>query len=126
MKSSDLRIGNWYIENGEYKSIFSIDKDSINGSFYGDDSATYLDSVKPIPLTPEILEKAGFENKSRTTDYYFEGKYRAIIIGGTMKTLFPSIHGECGLEPYGEEIKYLHQLQNLYFALTGEEIEIEF
>ena len=78
--------------------------------------------LEPIPLTPDILEKAGFENRSNSTDFAF--KYGEFIIGGTMSRLFPSIHGESRLEAYGNEIFYLHQLQNLYFALTGEELTI--
>jgi len=27
-----------------------------------------------------------------------------------------------GLEAFGNELKFLHQLQNLYFALTGTEL----
>lgn len=60
-----------------------------------------------IPLTPEILEKCGFVQTSAATFgngiigiYFGEGEY------------FYN-HGKG---------KYLHQLQNLYFALTGEEL----
>jgi len=77
----------------------------------------------PIPLTEEWLFRFGFHNKSQTTDYYFN--LGSFIIGGTGKRLFPSIHGESGLEAFGNETKYVHQLQNLYNALTGEELTLK-
>ena len=77
----------------------------------------------PIPLTPEVLQKCGFEI---TYDSKFHTSWDADILG----------HGEIGyviwhekkrsnFRYYGEKdipCQYLHQLMNLYFALTGEEL----
>jgi hypothetical protein len=74
-----------------------------------------------VPLTPEILEKCGFENneifKETITivvdlDYPTEFGYAVDGCGVTAKIIIP------------RWIKYLHQLQNLYFDLTGEELTI--
>ncbi len=127
MKANELRVGNYLFVPGiDRKVIVS----AIFKSHYvceDSDGIRFEESVRinyqPIPLTPEILVKAGFENKSSTTDYIFE--YGKFIIGGTRKRLFPSVWGEDGLQDYGDLIEYVHQLQNLYFCLTGDELNIE-
>lgn len=90
-------------------------------------------NLQPIVLSPEILEKCGFEKYGRDdmprTLSYELGEFR----------IFPS-NSFCDFEGYGYihyklpkfennkdesarfKFKYFHQLQNLYFALTGEEL----
>lgn len=77
---------------------------------------------EPIPLTPEWLQRCGlFENGSS-----YKGELRFKGCGHlTIETIE---NGGLGyFAPFNKtiEIKYLHQLQNLYFALTGEELKIE-
>ena len=75
--------------------------------------------AKPIPLTEEWLVKFGFKIEGKTwgnTNYSkdFSGiwlqdrgeLYKCTISNGNKHI----------------EIRYVHQLQNLYFALTGEEL----
>jgi hypothetical protein len=75
----------------------------------------------PIPLTPEILEKAGFN---------MEGKYIWLKIDEAFE-LCTFASGTPGVGLYfegqwlGDTFNYLHQIQNLFFALTGEELKIE-
>lgn len=66
----------------------------------------------PIKLTEEILLKCGFDIKS--VPYH--------CINGNV-VLYHS-KGDFLYKYTGIEIKHLHQLQNLYFALTGEELEV--
>jgi hypothetical protein len=71
------------------------------------------DWIKPIPLTEEWLLKFGFSKK---VDYLLQKRGFSICF---------EKHGdifECFLESIGIEIEYVHQLQNLYFALTNEEL----
>jgi hypothetical protein len=126
MKANELRLGNWVKGSflGELCKVTQLGHEKYHEyvgaegiGFYGQNG------FEPIPLTPEILVKAGFENKSSTTDYIFE--YGQFIIGGTRKRLFPSVWGEDGLQDYGDLIEYVHQLQNLYFALTGKELTFD-
>jgi hypothetical protein len=76
--------------------------------------------LMPIPLTPEILEKAGFK---------FDGDFNSYSISSVILSknyCLCSIGDEylCELNRIGKPIKHIHQLQNLYFALTGEELQI--
>lgn len=112
IKASELRLGN-YVQGVTSKLKYKIDIDNLKD----------VDAFDGIPLTSEILEKCGFKDKSQTTDLCFE--LPNLILAGQRKKLFPCIWGEGGPEAYGIEIEYLHQLQNLYFALTGEELNIK-
>lgn len=120
MKANELRIGNWFIEKDEVKQF--------DGDFY------HLLGCTPIPLTTNWLEKFGFEKnkdnrwmrgKSRYAIFYFE--YYATGEDNTMwrieyhdKDYGRNEYKDCN--QWGDIIKHVHQLQNLYFALTGEEL----
>lgn len=75
--------------------------------------------ISPIPLTPEILEKAGFKAKG-SGFWNLEKDFCSleVYINDKSITTF-SYNWEVA------ECQNLHQLQNLYFALTGEELNIE-
>ena len=87
-----------------------------------EDCSVEHEDLLPIPLTEEWLLSAGFEGdvfngymntKMRvgfiTTDEYFEMEWLC------------SGHADWQIAT----IKTVHQLQNLYFALTGEELEFK-
>ena len=72
--------------------------------------------LDPIILTPEILKKCGFRNFIRD---------EWIISHSTGHADFELTHQGLRLRqptPSRLPMKYLHQLQNFYFALTGEEL----
>lgn len=78
--------------------------------------------IKPIPLTEEILLKCGFEITRQTehpnniwTVYGEECKFELEHI-----TSFYLYDNKC----FGTKVQYLHQLQNLYFALTNTELTV--
>ena len=76
--------------------------------------------LKPIPLTEEWLIKFGFEKlKNNGIDY----ELHDCVISFEAKWMWTS---ESKLNEVRTLIpKYVHQLQNLYFALTGEELTIK-
>lgn len=123
MKASELRIGNW-IEakttpiNWEKCKITKDDFKMIRN----DD-----DSIRGIPLTEGWLLKFGFEKDDRfDTQYRIDGhRFTSLNILITNNFFSPILRRDSQhevFELYG--IKYVHQLQNLYFALTGEELQI--
>ena len=123
MKASELRLGNLFIEEHSDKIIEVIGLEKIKITFSG----LFLDKwqAKPIPLTEEWLLKFGFE-KENSLYVIDKDKYHtfSILVGGIS---FPFIKSNDkaireNFSFYG--IKYVHQLQNLYFALTGEELII--
>ena len=74
------------------------------------------EEFEPIVLTKEILEKTGFEIVNGM--YQLKSFGPAIILKENIWSLI--------LQPdsKGIEIRYLHQLQNLYYAIVEEELEI--
>jgi hypothetical protein len=115
MKTAELRIGNWIIEpNNEDKNpfqIFSIYDEPKNEKLNG----LPINYFQPIPLTEEWLNKFDFITTYGT--WKFRGiEYYSIESNGSL--YFDDQYT-------ATDIKYVHQLQNLYFALTGEELTIK-
>lgn len=77
----------------------------------GIDFNNHQNNIRPIKLTEEILLKCGFEKGLK----YFSYKDFDIDLKGWFG--FNNMVANAN-------IKHLHQLQNLYFALTNEELEI--
>jgi hypothetical protein len=84
-----------------------------------------LTELNPIPLTEEWLTKFGFEKDKRSADYvqvYYFGENPVtndwmISLKNTGKGFF--------YRNSHFSVNYVHQLQNLYFALTKEELTIK-
>jgi hypothetical protein len=125
--SNELRIGNYILDQKErIRRVWTIKQSSVMVSDYDIDER----DIFPIPLTPLILEKCGFVLEEFKGDSY--GKevgdvYRngiAIINKEGVFHLWVYIEGD---EFYSFEwtvVHHLHQLQNLCFALTGEELDV--
>lgn len=138
VQANELRIGNYILEAGEPSNVYMIERGGI--SFYrindiavNKETGCTLnggeDRFKPIPLTLEWLERCGFEKKSN--EMQVDGIEMTFHIDDS--TCFSScggLHGSvavlclCRGNYFANNLQYLHQLQNLYFALTGEELTI--
>ena len=133
MKAQELRIGNLVNVPNKEQSPFRIDyfdenKVYQNQGFYNTEFGLVpyhpltwdISDCAPIPLTPEILEKCGFEK--------FKGlwNYKLVPIGYELNLVKINGLNENEFEnQIGESIKHLHHLQNLYYALTGEELHFK-
>ena len=115
MEAKELRIGNYVIYKGS-KCQFSI-YDIVN--MQDDEDCDRL--TQPIPLTGEWLLNFGF-NKSCFTISNFFKKDIYLNIDNKGKWTFNLAEG---IGVYLTDIKHVHQLQNLYFALTNEELTIK-
>jgi hypothetical protein len=129
MKASELRIGNYVYDT--LGKVNTIDLDAI----------TYIvkesqNQVKPIPLTEEWLLKFGFKkypNRRDTFRQEYYDSFQLVIDEHTIISFsIPIGYNDiiCNYDKlYRSEekkqsyrVKHIHQLQNLYFALTGEEL----
>lgn len=86
--------------------------------------------IKPIPLTEEWLINFGFEiyAKSDVCNGWSIGENPVTKDYLMTLTWMKNENGslaECFYRNGHFVIKYVHQLQNLYFALTGEELEVK-
>lgn len=96
-----------------------------------------ITEIKPIPLTEEWLIKFGFQKVIYDTDETGYGTDYELDIKGVgcisysddfSCALFgskESSKNELGFLPNWDNCKHVHSLQNLYFALIGEELKIK-
>lgn len=119
MKASELRIGNLvYVGNKLRHVCGTIDK-TIQHNYHPQNSTyseNYENECEPIPLTEEWLVKFGFENFYN--EFLSSNGYFDLIFNDDKVSL--RVEGQW----LSLEIKYVHQLQNLYFALTNEELTL--
>lgn len=115
MKASELRIGN-LVSNG-------INHYAVDINMLYDLATLEHYPIEPIPLTPEILDKCGFE-KNNIGHNDFD------IIALYAKEEFEIIQysdgfgWDTGLGKISDT-NYIHQLQNLFYCLTGEELKVK-
>ena len=120
MRVEDLRIGSYVIDNLEICQVLQIE---ANGNVMTTCKSKFpisnVEDLEPVKLTENVLLMCGFdENMVLSTiegeiRYYGDGD---INIGGEDSCTLGMV--------YIAKCKYLHQLQNLYFALTGKELEV--
>jgi len=125
LQASDLRIGNYLIgANGE---VHQIDRYGLADLCLEDG---LIDNQKPIPLTEEWLVKMGFE-KLGYNEYSIElpiNIYYVTMSENNLWTAYIQGYGQAthnygvSLLPISDTFIYVHQLQNLYHALTGQEL----
>jgi hypothetical protein len=109
--ANELRIGNWLqSEMFGVKQIFQVTPLHIK-ILYKDSPGIY----SPIPLTPEILQKAGFDKEDLFNTWYLNLFQMVLDDDGTFYSSYM---------PEAVHVKYVHQVQNLYYALTGQELQI--
>lgn len=127
MKSSELRIGNligWH--DGNREDFLPIEIQGIVGkrihvNVNGSNQFCHesYQSFTPIPLTEEWLLKFGFEKNYINI---MELGVLFLYVSGDEYSFAPSTRDD--EEYFNVKIQYVHQLQNLYFALTNEELTI--
>ena len=108
---NELRIGNlvgYKFGENEIYAIRSFDeeyvslKDNISFDYIG------YDEINPLEITPFMIEKLGFY----LCEFNIPDKYRKEN-GYTVEYKYGHIY-----------LKSIHQLQNLYFALTARELTV--
>ena len=125
-----LRIGNYLFYDcqmyeGQEPKIVKIN--TITENWILDDKNKNsilgnLESYKPIKINKEILLKFGFDwnegfpylNVEILKDHFFGFQDNSIV-------LFTDFE----YQQISKKIKHVHEFQNIYFSLTGKEIEIE-
>lgn len=135
----ELRIGNLLEYKGELVQITSLScdiddeyEDQICFVKYrestneiGGWNRSLVNDLKRITLTADWLVRFGFETSGNQVWVNRIDEYSLLIIhlDGRYE-LFDTIDGQ-SVVSRDNKIQFVHKLQNLYFALTGEELTIK-
>jgi hypothetical protein len=80
--------------------------------------------LEPIPLTEEWLRKFGFKNHIINEHTIYQNQWKKRFLTILWQKCGNYYNYSTGKFIIGS-ISFVHQLQNLYFALTGEELTID-
>jgi hypothetical protein len=133
----ELRYGNKLIFLDKVVTFKNITNIRQDGVFWIDVLEDFIPQksfhFKPIPLTEEWLLKFGFEkdeSKDFMVNYHlkvnndifiqYEYDFSCALFADKKSSI-----DELGVLPRHTNSKYVHQLQNLYYALIGEELIIK-
>lgn len=112
--AKNLRIGNFVRAKSPKKKSWVMAHKISAHTLFSMEYPTAMDFVKPdiepIPLTKEWLLQLGFFEKDDCAGWHKEGLvyYEGFIC-----------------DSQRNKIKYVHELQNIFFALTGIELELK-
>jgi len=146
LEPKDLRIGNILLFENRLVHVTTLSMDiddeyeeTIGFCDFGKDTneicdwnRALCDRLEPVPLSPEILEKLGFE---KVTDIETgEEQINGYNIYSSFKhywfDVFLNDKNHCCVHYLKVAVfkhpQFLHEFQNLYFALTGEEITFSY
>lgn len=120
MEARELRFGLLFKYREAQVSVINIYKSGANFAYFEDSAGFYrsydsIDFPKPIPLTEEWLMKFGFEIVKGAHQ-----SWRTIKINEEKSFDIQFIDGDIFYSD--TRLKHVHQLQNLFFALTGQEL----
>ena len=134
LKANELRIGNlinWGVNIVPIRSIHteSVLKDNVSVYIELNEKlqnyCLNITDIEPILLTEEWLLNFGFERHH--ADYSNDVIYIKNVPNNNefIWGVYPFELGSGFVINKSKSLKYVHQLQNLYFALTGEELNIK-
>lgn len=137
IKPNEIRIGNLVTDEfyDSFKTIIVVDSVNEKGiNLHLQDDGNFpevartwiepeytFDKLRVIPITEQILIEFGFENKSIGIERIFKKNY-FYWYSSLKKIVLEFDNGLNGYDFY-TECEFVHQLQNLYFDLTGEELK---
>jgi len=127
MAAHELRIGSKVLDGELIRTVTGIIQmaAAVQVCLDGEPESIPLLTLQPVPLSKELIEACWFEESEE--GFWYEH---------TTATLYPIylmvINGNWDFSltdprevAYWKRIYYMHQLQNLYFALNNEELEMD-
>ena len=127
MKKEELRIGNQYmsVKWGVPVRCDLTDFYNLSANADGADDDPPIDEMfEPIHLTEEWILRFGFIREGEWLGITFNARIGIRFFDGNSAEC-DIIQDDKFISFKFEHIKYVHQLQNLYYALSGEELTIK-
>jgi hypothetical protein len=139
MKARELRIGNFIYKESEYEfenginqiiSVLEFECVSTRPlNCHVKHHNVNISNLKPIPLTEEWLLKFGFDKVGIALTSIAIAPLNLPCTFNLPNTPFSFCQGKLilttGTGDFCVNIEYVHQLQNLYFGLTGKELTLK-
>ena len=129
MKTKDLRLGNLVYKDGEIYQIESLGYHKSESPWQnlvhlasGDDEN--ICDYEPIPLTEKWLLEFGFRKYNNFLGHWYLKDYDYSIRYLRRKYTCFACDGDIRFQ-LKANIQYVHQLQNLYFVLRGDELQVK-
>lgn len=139
---SEIRLGNWFRYIPE--SYFGPNCDDVfqftqkSWRWIAEIGIDIGSAISPIPITADILVKSGFAEVNTGTSWAGYSKSFGNSNQYQIDFFFGLNIEDSGLEIRGNSefgnyetliylphIKYVHQLQNIHYSITGQELEIK-
>lgn len=137
MKPQELKIGNLVCYAGKVVKVKQVTKHKIG--YHEKPNETRLDyarlcDIEPIPITEELLLNNGFKKRYDRilcckimelchNEYVVEITFGLANKGFDYVVCHIDNAERCSVGCV--DVKYLHQLQNAYYLVTGKELEIK-
>ena len=137
IQPNELRIGNMVLVGDKTVQINDfMAQRGINWIYDEDGTPEYIfKELEPIPLTEEWLVRMGFVKRLEYWEPFVGDAKGAWFVRDDLFITILKVNGKVyrAIATNGDEFGYVdgpeltsvHQLQNLYFALTGEELTIK-
>jgi hypothetical protein len=116
MKASELVIGKCQVTDILSTNVLGVKSNTLMVKGNTEKEKTFMIDIldfKPIPLTEKWLLKFGYEKFDKCFSY----KGHDIVLRKDEADFYFGEYGD-----WSRIIYYVHQLQNLYFSLCGEEL----
>lgn len=124
IKRNEVRVGNYLQDDAGYKSTvmevldngFVLQRKDIYG--VAGVLRMFAEDLNPVPLTSDLLPKMGLQCQpgGGITCWHLPGNGDLLIMASSARIF---LHG------HNRTIESVHQLQNIIFAITGEELKVE-
>lgn len=117
MEAKQLMVGNYLERYNKVTGVKDIIKVGGDTPFLAFEFMTTL-QFNPIPLTEEWLLNFGFRKREGQTYYHLKFDKTWVSLDSILVKWYGNDVGGITM------IDYVHQLQNLFFALEGEELSV--
>lgn len=117
--ANELRIGNLFRNwSGKIEEVIAIE----NSTLFAINGFTPKD-VHPIPLSPKVLAACGAAQGVNPTWYTITPDFY-LSYHEKGSSIYVRVEAD-SCHPIKKNIRDLHQLMNLYYALTGKELPVK-
>ena len=123
MKIQELRIGNYILDEENFVTVELINGEMEEVTYKGQKTylTDHIDYILPIEITESILINLGFS-------IVFDNEFNLAYAFNDLQYHMPKHKMSSNFVFYKRltfKTKYLHELQNLHFALTNNELVLK-